>query len=151
MESSFVFFACKFNAMCNVVHVMNTQDTLPPVSAAPAAQTVTPRQSNGDDDPLSQDSLPQGNEFAKPIAIAELRPDVRQMLNSIMALAPRYSVLKSALSSYLSHQPLSQITREHLYSGAAILYWVRKLGLKRPRRGGQLLSQPTAEHLQTSS
>jgi len=69
------------------------------------------------------------------------------MVDAIMALAPRYSSMKSALKEYvLSDKPLTQIADEHSYTPPALTYWARKLGLPERRRGRPLLLEPTEDH-----
>lgn len=69
------------------------------------------------------------------------------MLDTVMALPPRFASLKLALKSYLvSGAPLIKIASAHSYSAAGLVYWVRKLGLTRRKRGRGFLLAPTEEH-----
>jgi hypothetical protein len=90
-------------------------------------------------------NLLQGPDFAKPNPV--LDADVQKMLDSIMALAPRYALLKNALKEYvLTDKPLIQIASEHSYTPPALTYWARKLGLPERPRGRPLLLKPTEDH-----
>jgi len=90
-------------------------------------------------------NLLQGPDFAKPNPLLNL--EVQKMVDAIMALAPRYSSMKSALKDYvLSDKPLIQIASEHSYTPPALTYWARKLGLPERPRGRPLLLEPTEDH-----
>ena len=127
------------------MHVIITHTTPTSVLAALEVQTTTPPHQNVDDTHSNSESLLHGSGFAKPIP--ELGPDVQKLIDAVMALAPRYSCLKSALRTYLTtSRPLSQIAREHSYTATALAYWIHKLGLPRRRRGRRVLLVPTEQH-----
>lgn len=74
-------------------------------------------------------------------------PEMRKLLDAIMRLAPRYALLKKALTEYLlGDQPLKKIASEHLYTPAALVYWIRRLGLPQRPRGRPALLKPTDDH-----
>jgi len=89
--------------------------------------------------------LLQHNAIAKQIQ--HLDPPLRRMINVVMELSPRHDALKCALKQYLlTDRPLAEIARKHFYTGAALTYWIRKLGLPRRRRGRLAFRIPTAAH-----
>jgi hypothetical protein len=76
-------------------------------------------------------------------------PEVQRMIDSIGALAPRHAAMKSALNQYvLTDRPIAEIAADAGYTAPAVLYWIRKLGLRRRRRGCRPLIKPTAAHQQ---
>jgi hypothetical protein len=77
----------------------------------------------------------------------ELSPHAQNQLDAIVALPARHSSMKSAVRDYLlTDRPLKDIAAANSYTVPAVLYWVRKLGLERRRRGRRALLQPTPEH-----
>jgi hypothetical protein len=124
--------------------IFNTTRTSVPATLE-IVSTASPqlRTTNGD---ANEANLLQGAEFAKPNPV--LNPEVQKMVDAIMALAPRYALLKNALKEYiLSDKPLIQIASEHSYTPPALTYWIRKLGLPERPRGRPILLNPTGDHL----
>ena len=115
------------------------------VPASLEVQTPTSPNQHVDETHPHKQSLLHGPGFAKPIP--ELDPGIQALVDAVMALAPRYSCLKSALRHYLlTDRPLSHIAREHSYTATALVYWIGKLGLPRRRRGRCVLRTPTERH-----
>jgi transposase-like protein len=89
--------------------------------------------------------VPQGQLLAKPNPDPD--PEMQRLVGIVMSLAPRYATLKCALKEYLlTERPLHEIAKEHSYTGSALLYWIRKLGLTHRHRGRRSLSQPNQDH-----
>lgn len=87
----------------------------------------------------------------EPQALANRNPDtnpeVKRMLDNVSALPPRLEAIKRALREYLtSDQPLKEIAQQHSYTAAALLYWIRKLGLNHRPRGRQVMRRPNRNH-----
>ncbi|HEY5912029.1 MAG TPA: hypothetical protein VJA21_15605 [Verrucomicrobiae bacterium] len=83
--------------------------------------------------------------LAKPNPDLDL--EVKELLDAVMSLAPRHTLLKNALREYLlSDQTLKKIAIEHSYTPGALVYWVRKLGLPQRPRGRPVLLKPTEDH-----
>jgi hypothetical protein len=119
--------------------------TLTPVPATLEIMSRASPHHHATDGDANEANLLQGPDFAKPNPV--LDPEVQKMVDAIMALAPRYSSMKSALKEYvLSDKPLTQIASEHSYTPPAVTYWARKLGLPERPRGRPLLLEPTEDH-----
>jgi hypothetical protein len=94
---------------------------------------------------VNKPNLLPGPPCAKSIPSRD--PVVQKMVDTVMALSPRYGLLKSALKQYLvTNHPLDEIAVEHSYTGAALKYWVKKLGFPRRRRERRVFHMPTAGH-----
>ena len=123
--------------------IFNT--TLTSVPATLGIISTASPQHHATDGDANEANLLQGPEFAKPNPV--LNPEVQKMVDAIMALAPRYSSMKSALKEYLlNDKPLIQIAAEYFYTPSALTYWARKLGLPERPRGRPLLLKPTEDH-----
>jgi hypothetical protein len=119
---------------------MNDNSTQkPPGGPDNLAQLFTRQVTDG----VNKLTLLQSGFAAKPKATSD--PEVQRMVDSIMQLSPRHEAMKCALKEYLlTERPLSEIAAEHSYSGPAVTYWLRKLHLRRRRRG-RPSSRPSAK------
>ena len=116
-----------------------------PVPASLEVQVVNPPNHSKDDVHALETNLLQGPTLAKPNP--NLDPATRPMMDRVMALTPRYGAIKPALKEYLvTDRTLNDIAQEYSCTAAALLYWIRKLGLHHRKRGRRLLQNPTEDH-----
>ena len=128
--------------LCVYVLFMNNNTSHPSVPAKPEIQTAMSTQHKTDD--VNEPNLLQGPPRAKPIPGRD--PALQMLVDIVMALSPRYSSLKSALKQYLlSDRSLDEIASEHSYTGPALIYWIKKLGLPRRRQKRGVLFVPMAD------
>jgi hypothetical protein len=109
-------------------------------------QTTASVHQNVDGAHADDSDLLQGPALAE--LIPGLDPALQKMVDSVTALGPRYGLMKSALKQYLlTDRPIDEIASEHSYTGTALIYWIRRLGLPM-RRERHVLHMPPAGHQQ---
>jgi hypothetical protein len=108
-------------------------------------QTTASAHQNVDGAHTDDSNLLHGPALAKLIPGPD--PALQKMVDAVMALSPRYGLLKSALKQYLlTERPLDEIAGEHWYTGTALVYWVKKLGLPKRRRERRVFHMPMGGH-----
>jgi hypothetical protein len=109
---------------------------------------LTSASQNVDGSLTNEPNLLQGPARAKPNPGRD--PALQELIDVVTALSPRYGSLKNALKMYLlTDRPLDEIACEHSYTATALVYWIKKLGLPRRRRGRGvvLMPLPDQQHL----
>ena len=131
--------------MCTVVYMYEHQCAQTPAPANLEISQLNLPACDLPDGIGNAGTLPQHTHDAKPKP-ADLNATAG-LVAVIMAIPPRYSVMKSALCDYvLSDEPLAVIAKRHGYTGPAIAYWIWKLCLPARGRGRPILQQPTSAH-----
>jgi hypothetical protein len=131
--------------MCTIVYIIKYHGKQISAPAKLEIISTASPQHHATDGDANEANLLQGPDFAKPNPV--LDPEVQKMVDAIMVLAPRHASMKSALKEYLlTDKLLHEVASEHSFSSAALVYWVRKLGLPQRPRGRRMLLKPTEDH-----
>jgi hypothetical protein len=118
-----------------------THSPLPPSSTL---STVCPQHQRGaiDDNLTLRQAAPLAN------LNSDLNPAVQKNMERIMTLPSRCDTIRNGLKAYLlTNRTLAEIAKQHSCTAAALLHWVRKLGLPNRKRGRRVDLQPTETHL----